>query len=320
MPEEIVDIKGIKNERGLQKFADALPSILVQSDTKKLIKAASSGRSGEYVATLWKFNFKRLRDYNKVLVIFSPIVATATAIVGPGNKNTEAVKKLQYALNSVVDSFRFQNLCVAIGQGDGNRISKILKNFTEYKELLKALLPNIAEGGPASTVLNKIIESAKSITPWVVNGKYIKGKLCPWLDETFGAKVSSNVKKGLYIEPVKVSSDNAPPLGEAPAAPSRKVQDDLAEYEKSSSGSSARAKGYPGSRSKLPPPKFASKESQSRVNHRKLANRVIGFNLSSGGDVQRNEGQNKKQDKEQTNREYFDIPPRDKDFFVDLDP
>lgn len=201
-----VDVKGIKNEEGLKYFAQALPSVLAKSDTKAVIKAASEGDLDKYKEAIKNLKLKRITDYNFVLVIFSPIVAVAKALkrgkLGWSYGNSSIVAGY---LSRLLGRIEFKVLCEKIGAGEGPTIKDSLERVPGYKEFLGVLSDSkYGKNG------DQFMQRAAAITPWKVNGKYVRQKLIPFVEKVFDSKYANAVRKGLPKGQAPVPNDPEP--------------------------------------------------------------------------------------------------------------
>lgn len=197
-------VKKIKNEKKLANFEKALPSVLATSSTKKIIRAASKGNLEEYGKTFKGYNWARTRDYNCVLLIFSPIVAAAQAIANEVKKrNSEEplfdknkqedekwIKIIDLLNKCLSNEAKLSDLCEHIGSGRGKEIEQTLKNFQDYNNLIGYLVYG------AETRKSPLIERSKSISSWKVNGKYIRNKLIPFVN-AINPKLGEIMKKSV---------------------------------------------------------------------------------------------------------------------------
>lgn len=198
MPEGF-DFKGIQNEKGLKNFAKALPSVLVQSGTRNVVKAASEGSLSKYTQAINSLKLKGIRDYNFVLVIFSPIVAAAQAVLKYVEKHGDNLDEQHTSLAKQVDDvlghIDFKNLCDSVGAGEGSEIEKILNRFSYYKKLLQGI-----SSGKYGKNNDLFMKRAARITPWRVNRKSIN-KLTLYMNTSFGTRIGNALKKSLPIGP-----------------------------------------------------------------------------------------------------------------------
>lgn len=211
--------KGIKSPNALENFSKALPSVLAKSDTKNVITTASKGGDPygdltSYKEALKKLKLKGIRDYNFVLVIFSPIVAAAQAVINYAKTNNGNLdiehKYLRKLVNDVLSHVDFRDhLCTNIGAGNGPEIKKTLERFTHYKNLLKEV-----SGGIYGKNGDPFMERASQITKWKVNGNYITYKLIPFVQGVFDSKYAIAVRGGL---------SHATPENPAPIPPQASV-------------------------------------------------------------------------------------------------
>ena len=198
-------VKKIKNEKKLASFEKALPSVFATSSTKKIIRAASKGNLEEYGKTFKEYNWARTRDYNCVLLIFSPIVAAARAIINEGEKRDSKeplfdeneqedekwVKIINLLNKCLSNKAKLSDLCEHIGSGKGKEIEQTLRNFQDYNNLIGYLVY-----GNENNKIVSLIERAKRITPWKVNGKYIRNKLIPFVN-AINPKLGEIMKKSV---------------------------------------------------------------------------------------------------------------------------
>lgn len=183
----------IENEAYLDNFEKTLPSLFASSDTKKIVRAASDGNLVTYSESFKNYKWKQTRDYNCVLLIFSPVVAASQFVVNGREKQkdnpseiTQKEKDIISMVNRCFGSTKFKLLCEYIGRGDGPKISKLLESFLEYNRLLSYLVY-----GNETTRNNYLPDRAYYITPWKSNGGYIKTKLLPFIKKAVSSKFAS---------------------------------------------------------------------------------------------------------------------------------
>ncbi len=211
--------KEIGNTEKLGRFEKALPSVLVKSDTKKVIQAASDGgKDGDwsnYTAAIKNLNLKRITDYNFVLVIFSPVIAAMQSILNyvaiHGNSLNEqadrAHKELKTLVEKVLAHRKFTDLCNAIGSGNGPLIKYILEEFVEYKQLLL-----IMSGSKYGLNNDDFMKRAYNISAWRFSGKYIRSHLFPFIAHVFPSRYAVAINMGLGHQ----TQSTLPPDGVAP--------------------------------------------------------------------------------------------------------
>ncbi len=206
-------VKKIKNEKKLANFEKALPSVLATSSTKKIIRAASKGNLEEYGKTFKEYNWARTRDYNCVLLIFSPIVAAAQAIANEVkkrnseeplfDKNKQEDEKwitiIELLNKCLSNEAKLGNLCNHIGSGKGKEIEQTLRNFQDYNNLIGYLVY-----GDETKKSDPLIKRSKNISSWKVNGKYIRNKLVPFVN-AINPKLGEIMKKSV-LETNQVSN------------------------------------------------------------------------------------------------------------------
>jgi len=211
--------KEIRNAEKLGRFEKALPSVLVKSDTKKVIQAASDGGKygdwSNYTAAIKNLNLKRITDYNFVLVIFSPVIAAMQSILNYvaihgsslDEKAGQTYKDLKTLVEKVLTNKKFADLCNAIGSGNGPLIKYILENFAEYRDLL--LIMSDSKYGKHD---DPFMTRASKITAWKFSGKYIRSHLFPFIAHVFPSRYAVAINMGLGHQ----TQSTLPPDGVAP--------------------------------------------------------------------------------------------------------
>ncbi len=223
-------VKKIKNEKKLANFEKALPSVLATSSTKKIIRAASKGDLEEYGKTFKGYNWARTRDYNCVLLIFSPIVAAAQAIANEVkkrnseeplfDKNKQEDEKwitiIELLNKCLSNEAKLGNLCNHIGSGKGKEIEQTLRNFQDYNNLIGYLVY-----GDETKKSDPLIKRSKNISSWKVNGKYIRNKLVPFVN-AINPKLGEIMKKSVLKTQQESNASSAANLGNAATLPTPK--------------------------------------------------------------------------------------------------
>lgn len=233
MPEKI---KGIKDEKYLENFSKAIPSTFITSETKKLLNFASKGYVVQYSNILKNYSIKRMRDYNCVLLIFSPIVVMAKAVIDSNTElasdkrttsNTKPVDDAEIAddtkcvgekktkaerfkesyfkeeinlIDQILNSAKFKLLCNYIGAGEGSKISELLRKFPEYKKLFVFF--------SSETKYTELIKRAQNISGWRTNGNYIKTKLIPFINHVIGQKFGNSIDSSMQKQE-RISDEDA---------------------------------------------------------------------------------------------------------------
>lgn len=197
-------IKGIKDEKYLENFSKAIPSTFITSETKKLLNFASKGYVVHYSNILKNYKIKRTRDYNCVLLIFSPIVVAAQAIINI-DTTSETLKKSDLSdlidlIDSILESAKFKLLCTYIGAGEGSKISELLIKFPEYKKLFVFF--------SSETKYTELIKRAQNISGWRTNGNYIKTKLIPFINHVIGQKFGNAINSSMQKQE-RISDEDA---------------------------------------------------------------------------------------------------------------
>lgn len=217
----------ISNEKKLESFEKALPSVFATSSTKKIIRAASKGNLEEYGKTFKEYNWARTRDYNCVLLIFSPIVAAARAIINEGEKrgsketlfdenkqeDEKWVKIINLLNNCLNNKAKLGNLCNHIGSGKGKEIEQTLRNFQDYNNLIGYLVY-----GDETKKSDPLIKRSKNISSWKVNGKYIRNKLIPFI-KAINPKLGEIMEKSVLKTQQESNASPEANLGNAATLP-----------------------------------------------------------------------------------------------------
>lgn len=196
-------LTGFKNEEKLKEFKKALPSIFAMSDTKNVVNAASDGDLADYEKKIKEFKVKGTRDYNMALIILSPIVVAARAILKNAELEDKANGKekgyldqthvyLKNLLDNVMKDPKLKELLTAIGAPSNGNIKAVLKRFTTYQTLLLNL-----SGGKYGHADDDFTKRAKNMTGWIVNKKYVNDKLLKFVNETLSSDLTSKLKAGL---------------------------------------------------------------------------------------------------------------------------
>lgn len=179
----------------MRKFNETVKGALVGSDTKRVVNAASEGDLEKYKDAMNLYSWPRTRDYTMVILIFSPLVVAMQVIdnMKEDDESDETVTKFE-KLAPLVDNILTRqymfDLCKYIGEGNGKKIKETLKNFSTYKDLLKAL-------GIKDNVITKLIERAGKITRWVRNREYIEKYITPFVQGALGSKFAAQITKGI---------------------------------------------------------------------------------------------------------------------------
>ena len=220
----------ISNEKKLESFEKALPSVFATSSTKKIIRAASKGNLEEYGKTFKEYNWARTRDYNCVLLIFSPIVAAAQSIANEVKKrgseeplfnenkqeDEKWIKIIDLLNKCLSNEAKLGNLCNHIGSGKGKEIEQTLKNFQDYNNLIGYLVY-----GAETKKSDPLIKRSKNISSWKVNGKYIRNKLIPFI-KAINPKLGEIMEKSVLKTQQESNASSAANLGNAATLPTPK--------------------------------------------------------------------------------------------------